>query len=206
MHVTRCLLAVLLLGATTVTVEAQGNAGAAAGAKGFFLGAAVNGSSLTADDLDDESETGVGLLLQLGFGFNPQLALFLEGSGASMQSDGESWILSHGDLGLRYHFTAPGRLFVPFIDAAFTAWSGSQDNADLDGQLGDLEISGTGFSFGGGFLYYFSSRVALNAQLKYTKGEFNKVRFENVTVDGLDIDASSGRFNVGLTWFLGGGR
>ncbi len=198
----KSLLAALLLGASAVSVEAQGSAGA----KGFFLGAALNGSSLTADDLNEESESGGGLLLQLGWGFNPNLALFLEGSAASMSSEGESWILSHGDLGLRYHFAAPGRRFVPFVDGAFTSWSGTEDDADLGGEVGDLEISGVGFSFGGGFLYFFTPRVALNTQLKYTKGEFNEIRFANVTVDGFDVDASSGRFNVGITWFLGGSR
>jgi hypothetical protein len=123
-----------------------------------------------------------------------------------MGSDGGSWILSHGDLGLRYHFAAPGRRFVPFIDGAFTAWSGTEDDADLDGEIGDLEISGTGFSFGGGFLYYFTPRMALNTQFKYTDGEFNEVRFRNITIDGFDIDASSTRLNIGLTWFLGGTR
>jgi hypothetical protein len=48
--------------------------------------------------------------------------------------------------------------------------------------------------------------VALNAGLKWTKGEFNKVKFENVSVEGLDIDATSARLNVGLTFFLGGQR
>jgi hypothetical protein len=195
-------VAVLLLGAAVGTAEAQGNAGA----KGFFLGAALNGSTLSADDLDEESESGGGLFLQLGWGFTPQLALFLEGSGAAMQSDGESWLFSHGDLGLRYHFAGAGRRFVPFVDGGFTAWSGLQDDAQLGNQTGELEISGAGFTVGAGFLYFFTSRMALNTQLKFTKGEFNEVRFENVSVEGLDIDATSGRFNIGLTWFLGGRR
>ena len=42
--------------------------------------------------------------------------------------------------------------------------------------------------------------------LRFTKGEFNKIRFENVSVDGFDIDATSARLNVGVTWFLGGSR
>lgn len=200
-----CTVGLLLGAALTMGVsraEAQGNFGA----KGFFLGAALNGSTIDAEDLNDDSESGGGLFIQFGWGFNSQLAIFLEGTAASMQSDGDSWILSHGDIGLRYHFAAPGRRFVPFIDGAFTGWSGLQDDADFGNQTGELEISGGGFSIGGGFLYFFSPRVALNTQLKFTNGEFNKVRFENVTVDGFDIDANSLRLNVGVSWFLGGGR
>jgi hypothetical protein len=167
----------------------------------------LNGSNISADDLDDEDESGGGLLLQLGWGFNPQLALFLEGNAAAMQSDDEdSWLLSHGDVGLRYHFAAAGRRFIPFVDGAFTALSGLQDDAQLGSQTGELEITGSGFTVGGGFLYLFSPRVALNLQLKVTKAEFNEVRFENVSVEGFDIDATSARFNIGVSWFLGGGR
>ena len=146
-------------------------------------------------------------MLQAGFGFNAQLALFLEGSAAAMQTEGEeSWILSHGDLGLRYHFAGAGRTLVPFLEGAITAWSGLDDEADLAGEPGELEVSGYGFTLGGGFLYFLNRRLALLGNLKFTKGEFNKVRFENVSVEGFDIDATSARINVGLIWFLGGGR
>ncbi len=202
----RAAVIALLLVAYPMTASSQRSGPASAGAKGFFLGLALNGSALTADDLDSDTETGGGLQLQLGWGFNPKLAIFVDGSAASMESDGESWILSHGDLGLRYHFASAGKSFVPFVEGAFSSWIGSQDNVDFGSGTGDLEISGAGFTLGGGFLYFFTSRVALNAGLKWTKGEFDKVKFENVSVEGLDIDATSARLNVGITWFLGGTR
>lgn len=207
MHV-RPLALVLLLAANPMAALTQtGAAPGSAGARGWFLGVALNGNSISADDLNDDRENGGGLLLQAGFGFNPQLALFLEGSAAAMQSEGESsWLLSHGDFGLRYHFASAGRSFVPFIDGAFTAWSGLDDDADLGGEPGELEISGQGFTLGGGFLYFFNRRLALLGNLKFTKGEFNKVRFENVSVEGFDIDATSARITVGLSWFLGSDR
>jgi hypothetical protein len=196
-------VALLLL---TYPMVASSQRSGSAGAKGFFLGLALNGSALTADDLDSDTENGGGLQLSLGWGFTPKLALFLDGSAASMDSDGESWILTHGDLGLRYHFAGANRSFVPFIEGALTGWVGSQDDVDFGNGTGDLEISGGGFTLGGGFLYFFSPRVALNAGLKWTNGEFNKVKFDNVSVEGLDIDATSARLNVGLTFFLGGQR
>jgi hypothetical protein len=201
----KTLVAALLLGAGVVLSAERLDAQSSGGAKGFFLGAGLNGSSLTINegDLEDDSETGGGLMLQLGFGFSPQFSIFLEGTAAAMRSEGESWLFSHGDIGIRYHFYSPGKKFVPFIDGAFTGWSGLQDDAELGNDTGELEISGSGFTLGGGFLYYFSPRMALNTQLKFTAGEFNKVRFENVTIDGFDADASSARLNIGLTWFLG---
>ena len=37
-------------------------------------------------------------------------------------------------------------------------------------------------------------------------GEFSRVQFDNVSVDGFEIDATSARFNLGFTWFPMGGR
>jgi len=205
MYVRAAALGLLLTSVSTIALSQRTGPGSS-GAKGFFLGLSLNGSALTADDLDSDTQNGGGLQLQLGWGFNPKLAIFLDGSAASMDADGESWILSHGDLGLRYHFAGAGKSFVPFVEGAFTGWVGSQDDVDFGNGTGDLEISGAGFTLGGGFLYFFNSRVALNTGVKWTKGEFDKVKFENVSVEGLDIDATSARLNVGITWFLGGAR
>jgi hypothetical protein len=206
MHFRSLIVTCLVVAYPVVAAGQATSAPGSAGAKGWFLGAALNGSSISGDDLNDERESGGGLVLHAGFGFTPQLALFLEGTAAAMQSDGEgSWMLSHGDLGLRYHFTTGGS-FLPFVEGAFTIWSGLDDDADFGGEPGELEISGQGFTLGGGFLYFFTRRIGLLGNVKFTKGEFNKVRFENVSVEGFDIDATSARLNVGVTWFLGGSR
>jgi hypothetical protein len=205
----RALIATLLLGASPLIAGAQtASAPGSAGARGWFLGIGLHFSGINADDLSEDTEVGTGAFLQAGFGFTPRLALFLEGSGAQMDSEDsdETWMLSHGDLGLRYHFWAPGRRFVPFVEGAVSGWAGTDDDAEFGTQRGELEITGAGLTFGGGFLYYFTNRLALAGHLKFTRGEFNSVRFENVTVDGFDIDATSTRVNLGVSWFLGGGR
>lgn len=199
----RMLLLVMSLVGGPLAASAQGSA-TNAGAKGWFIGLGLNGSSLSAED--EDAESGGGVTLQGGYGFTRNLAIFLEGTASAMQTDGESWVLSHGDLGLRYHFSGEGRRFVPFVEGALSGWAGQQDDAEFGNQQGELEISGSAFTFGGGFLYFFGRRTAFSAQLKFSNGEFNKVRFENVTVDGFDIDANSARLNLGVTWFLGGGR
>ena len=73
-------------------------------------------------------------------------------------------------------------------------------------QQGDLSIMGTGVSFGGGLNYFVSPSWALGGSLKYTMGEFSRVQFDKVSVDGFEIDATSARFNLGFTWFPGGRR
>jgi hypothetical protein len=50
-------------------------------------------------------------------------------------------------------------------------------------------------------------RWALGGSLKWTTGQFSSVRVDNVTVDGFAIDATSGQFNMGFSWYpMGRGR
>lgn len=204
----KTLRTLLLLAAALPAAAQAQRATPTFGAKGLFLGAALNGSAIKLDEFNDnggdETDSGGGLAIFGGWGFTPQLALYIEGSAARIDSDGDSWTLSHGDLGLRYHFTGATRKFVPFIQGAFTARKGSLDDVQFDDEDDvDVELTGTGFSLGGGFLYFLNQSVGLNADLKWTTGEFDKVKVGNISVDGLDIDATTSRINLGLTWFPG---
>lgn len=172
-------------------------------AKGFFLGAGLNGTAIDSDELADGSDSGGGLSLQLGWGFTPALALFLEGTAASINAEGDSWMLSHGELGLRYHFVGGARKFVPYVEGAAGSRIGTLENTTVGTQQGDLEISGPGFTLGGGFLYFFNKGLGLNTSLKWTSGEFTTVKFRNVSVSGFEYDATTTRLSVGLTWFFG---
>ncbi|MGQ0766516.1 MAG: outer membrane beta-barrel protein [Gemmatimonadota bacterium] len=174
-------------------------------AKGFQLGAALNGSSIKSEETIDESrESGGGLSLLLGYGFNSRFSVFLEGSGAVLDVEGSDWTLGHGDLGIRYHFSGSGRKFVPFIDGAFTTILGRSDDAELEnGSNAEVELTGTGFSVGAGFDYFFSPRTAFVLGLRYTDGELDEVKVGNVTVDGFDFDVTTTRLNLGLRWFFG---
>jgi hypothetical protein len=204
----KTLRTLLVLAATLPAVAQAQRATPLFGAKGLFLGAALNGSSVKIDEFsedgDDDTESGGGLSIFGGWGFTPQLALFIEGSAASLDTEGDSWTLSHGDLGLRYHFTGATRKFVPFVQGAFTARMASIDDIEFEGDDDvDIEITGTGLTLGGGFLYFFNRNLGLSTDLKWTTGEFDKVKVGSVSVEDLDIDATSSRLNLGLTWFPG---
>ena len=79
-----------------------------------------------------------------------------------------------------------------------------KDNIIVNGIGGpqevDLEISGGGLTFGGGLQYYVVPALALGANVRWTVGEFKTVKFNNVSVDGFEIDATTTRINIGLTW------
>lgn len=182
----------------------------------LFVGFALGGTSLELEGEDDdgnlqtEREQGFGASLRLGYGFTSLFSLYIEGSGASIDSEGETFTLAHGDIGARFHFGGPTRAFIPFLDLAFTSRAISVDDFDFDDGQGpqtvDVEISGSGLSFGGGFLWFFNPKWALDVGLKATVGEFDTVKFDNISISGLEVDATSARLKVGVTWFPMSGR
>jgi opacity protein-like surface antigen len=95
---------------------------------------------------------------------------------------------------------------VPFIEGGISARVAGQDDIEVVDEEGgasqevDLEISGGGFTFGGGIQYHVAPAWALGAGLKWTVGEFSTVKVNNVSVDGFELDATSTRLNFGVTW------
>ena len=71
----------------------------------------------------------------------------------------------------------------------------------------DVQISGTGFTGAAGLNYFFSPKLALDANVRFTTGELDtlKIGGESVTTDE-GVDVTTGRINVGISWFPGGKR
>jgi len=171
----------------------------------LLLGLSFDASSIQSDDLTRSRESGPGVAAQLGWGFTKNFALLLDASGARISTLDGDFNLAHVDLGGRWHFVNRSA-FVPFLDVGYAGRALTQQDALLsDGNgntlTGDLSILGGGVSFGGGFEYFATPGLALGGAFKWTTGQFTQVKVANVTVDGLHIDATSARFNMGFTWF-----
>ena len=176
----------------------------------LFLGLGLNGTSMHVDESDvseDETNNGGGISGQIGWGFTPKFALFLEAGAARINTDDDDdFTLSHVDLGARYHFVSPSRAFVPYLEAALTHRSANADDVQFDDGTGtfedvDIEFSGNGFTLGGGIQFFVSPAWALNAGLKWTTGEFDKLKVDNVSIEDLDIDATTTRLTLGINWY-----
>jgi hypothetical protein len=186
---------------------APSGGGWASSTKGFLLGLYLNGSAFQADDISDETYSGAGGALQVGFGFTHHLALVGEFAAASVEGEGEDADLAHFDAGLRYAFTGPTRRFAPFLEAGVAGVRISVDDVPLgDGTSADGSLSGMGLMIGGGFHYFPSPTWAVGASLKWAIGELDKASVENVSVSDLDIEAVTARFNLGITWYPMAGR
>ena len=172
----------------------------------LLLGLSFDASSIKSDDLSASTESGAGLAAQVGWGFTKNFALVMDASAARISSLNGDFDLAHVDIGGRWHFVSMRSSFVPFVEVGYSGRAATGQTAMMtDGAgntyIGDLSILGSGVSLGGGFQYFLARTWAIGGALKWTTGQFSRVQFDNVSVDGLAIDATSARFNMGFTWF-----
>ena len=178
---------------------------------GLMLGLSFDASSIRSDDLNSSTESGPGVAGTLGWGFTKNFALVIDASGARISSLDGDYDLAHVDVGGRWHFVNRSAL-VPFVEVGYAGRAARKQDAILsDGNgntyTGELSILGTGVSAGGGFEYFPTPGLALGGSFKWTSGQFTQVKFDNVTIDGFTLDATSARFNMGFTWYpMRGGR
>lgn len=172
--------------------------------RGFSVGAHLQAASLTVED--DDPAGGGGLGVRAGYGFNRNFTVYLEADGIAFdvenpELEGE-WAMAHVDLGVRYNFANSLRRWVPFLDAAIGARAVSVDDATSDGaDVGTLTFNGGALSVGGGISFFVSQTFALETLVKFTGGKFEEIEVGDVAVRNLDIDASSFRLKLGVSWW-----
>ena len=173
--------------------------------RGLTLGFHAQGSSLTVED--GERNTGGGAGVRAGYGINRRVTLYFQADGGQVEVEGSedltgTWTMAHVDLGVRFHFANSLRRVVPYLEAALGARAVNVADAVVSGEdAGDVSFSGAAFSVGGGVSFYLKRNLALDIELIATSGEFTQIDVGNISVSGLDIDASSTRFNVGVAWW-----
>lgn len=193
-------MSALALAASTTAVSAQ--TAVRSTTQGFHLGAALNGSSIDYDVEDAEAESGAGINLTAGYNFTPRLGILLSASGANIGSDDGDYTLGQADIAARFSFANRARPLVPYVELGFTGLSASQEIED-----DEYELRGTGLTGALGVNYFFNPKLALDVNFRYTKGEFDTIEINgNSATDDDGIDVSTGRLNIGVSWFPGGGR
>jgi len=170
-----------------------------------MLGLSFDASSIRSEDLNSSTESGPGVAGMIGWGITKNIALALDMSGAQISSIDGNYNLGHADIGARWHFVNR-TAFVPFVDVGYAGRALMKRNVTLTDALGNtstgtLTYMGAGLSYGGGLQYFVTPGIAFGGAFKWTTGRFSQVRFENLTVEDLQLDASSARFNMGFTWY-----
>lgn len=166
---------------------------------GLNVGAALNGTTFKIDDPDvgpTDRKNGMGATVSVGYNFIPMLGVFLSGTRARL-TNGQDFTLDQGDVGARLSFSGK-TAFVPYVEAAYTALKAKGD----DPVAGETKLTGRAFTGAAGLQYFFSTKVALDLNLRFTTGEFTKIESsgnEFSLGDGLNM--KSGRVNLGVAWY-----
>jgi hypothetical protein len=172
--------------------------------RGFTLGAHLQAASLTIEDGDPDNGGGLGI--RAGYGFNRLFTGYLEIDGIAFDVENPelngNWSMAHVDLGMRFNFANSLRRWVPFLEAALGGRAVTVDDASVDNDaIGSVSFNGGAFSIGGGVGFFVSQKVALETVLKWSAGEFTEIDVGNLSVSGLDIEATSFRFKFGVAWW-----
>lgn len=193
------LCAALLLLFTAADAQAQRHSNT----RGFFLNVHLNGTSISYDEERfpnrDNTDSGGGAGLKVGYGISPLVTFYLGLNGSSMQPEGDdsqSYTLAHVDLGAQFNFGAGRNRAVPYAELALTARQATVTAGPID-----LEIRGGGITAGGGLKYFLSPMLALDGGLNFTFGTFTEVEVGAFREDIQDIGAVSARLAVGLSWY-----
>jgi hypothetical protein len=190
-------LSAALLGASSLQAQESTT-------RGFNVGLHLSGASLDLENGDRHHAGGAGLIV--GYGINRTIEVFLQLDAAEFDVDDTEvqgkWAMGHGDLGVRFHFANSLRTWVPYLQAAIGGRAVGVEDAVVNGQPAtDVEFFGGTFSLGGGIMFYFNQTLAADLQLLWSGGEFTEIKVDDVTVGGLEIEAQSTRFNVGVSWW-----
>ncbi len=194
------VVALLALLVTPATVSAQLST-----TRGWSFGAHLQGTSLTVEQGDANSGSGLGV--RVGYGFNRLVTGFLHVDGGRIEVPGDEeivgeWNLAHAELGARFHFANSLRRWVPYVETSIGARAVTVDNPQVDGQSVDrLSFNGNAFTLGAGLSTFVKPSLAIDVSLKFTGGRFTEVNVGDITARTLDVDASSTRFGIGVIWW-----
>lgn len=195
----------LTMGAVALLLVPQAASAQLSTTRGLSLGVHLQGTSLTVEDGDANSGGGLGL--RVGYGFNRIVTgfLHLDGSQIEVGTDGSvagDWNLAHAEIGARFHFANSLRRWVPYLEGSVGARAVTVKDASVNGTSeDDVSFNGGAITFGAGLSTFFSKRAAFDVSMKWTGGTFTEIDLGSVALRNLDIDASSFRFGLGVIFW-----
>lgn len=193
-----------LLGATKLVAQTHPDSSGYRGPMGLILGVNVTGSFVTVDGATVGEHTfdgrgregGGGMQFTVGYAFTPTIAVLLHGGGVVLNEE-EDRILGGVELALRYSFANSGRSLVPYMEMGLGGFA-LEDSFES----GSSELAGGSLSVAGGFNYFVSRRIALNADFRYNMGMFPTVSVDSRKItDDARMGFGSTRVNVGFNWY-----
>jgi opacity protein-like surface antigen len=176
---------------------------------GLVIGA--NGQGVVVKNDEGTKDQGGGAGFDVAWGFRNGLSIFLSGAAAQLEPEdafAEDYTFGHGDFGVRYMFRNDDARLRPFAELAASTVHMEQENVDLGPIFGrsDVTVSGPALTVGGGLGFYITPSTALDLGLRWSKGSFNRIEADGVTVDldDDDYDLTAYRLRAGLRYHFSG--
>lgn len=167
--------------------------------KGLALSLRAQATSWKLDDLDGhsfDSHRGGGTGAEVYYGMSRYFGLFGRIDLSSMSPDeGDSYTLTHLDIGVRALPMLVSRRVRPYAELAFAARS-----AEFNVGAQSLEASGPGTTVGAGCLIFVAFRLAAGVGVEGTFGNLDELTLGGFTLD-TSIGATSWRGGLNLVWF-----
>jgi hypothetical protein len=201
----RWILKPILLTMTGLFIAVLPAASQVSTTRGLLLGLHLGGASLAIENSERSSGAGAGIAL--GYGFNRNFTILVQGDHSSIdvrdQPDVDgTWAISHLDVALRFNFANSLRSWVPYLQGGFGSRFVSVEEVLTASPVdGVVKFSGGAVTFGGGVMLYANQHLAFDLGLLFSGGRFTDTQIGNVTLGGLDIEATSSRFNLGMSWW-----
>jgi hypothetical protein len=198
------VLAGALLAATGLSAQPNPSSSGDRGPTGLILGVNLTGSFVTVDGATFEEHTfdsrgregGGGMHFTVGYAFAPGIGVLLHGGGVVLNEE-EERMLGGVELAVRYSFASSSRSLVPYMEMALGGFA-----LEEGFENGGAELAGGSLAVAGGFNFFVTRRVALNADFRYNMGMVTTVSLGSRTIaDDARMGFGSSRVNVGFNWY-----
>ena len=171
---------------------------------GLFLGAHIEGASLKVEDSERSNGGGGGVVA--GWVFGNGLGVFAQFDESNVDVRNQpgtegTWGITQFDAGLRYYFKRPASTVVPYVQGSGTFRDVRvKDIPDSPGTV--LDVTGVGFTAGGGVDLHVTPSVAFEFALLFTFGTLDEAEVDGTALPDFEgVSAQSSRLNLGLTWW-----
>ena len=196
MHKMQCAL-LAVFGASLISTPSFGQV-VKSHSSGFFVGLGIEGDGIVTNvSGGSTNESGGGAGVQLGYGFSPRWSLIGDVSSANINAEGgDTYLLTHVDLGARVHFRTGPNIVVPFIQFGL---SGRDEREDIGTHT--FSANGGGVFFGAGMNAHFNPAWAFSGSANWVVGNFTNAQVDNQSVGSESVGATSARVHLGIIWF-----
>jgi len=153
--------------------------------KGFYLGLKFTGSSLYLEDNGDAAfhvkDDGDGVVLDIGYRFNPTFMLEMSVGGADHKTSDPAVDARFEMIHiLGYYRFSPQSAFRPYLKGGF-----SGNNLVIDVGSASWRVKGGGIALGGGFRYFICPHFSLGLDLTHSIIQYDNAE---IAVEGFTYE------------------